>query len=242
MRYYLYNVDTQKIQQSASVKENGDNTLVDESGDIYKILNRQKKMNIIKYNVQLQERCQVGGMKTTSITESYQKFLNSLPEEDRQGFIDLLTGQPDIDKDIMTSNFVNPLIREKFIASGVKESRAVEDITVLFDENKENNVDYTQISDAQRKITEKYFKMSPEDLNDLKNKSLITQYQQIKDSDTNDLFDENPDNNDKPIPQETIVDEYDMDGNIIEQEVRQPVPVSNLEGAKRKKPKRKLYD
>lgn len=88
-------------------------------------------------------------MKSTSISESYQKFLNSLPEEDRQGFIDLLTGQPDIDKDIMMSDFVNPIIRKAFIDSGIKDSKPVEDIATLFEEDRENNIDYTQISEAQ---------------------------------------------------------------------------------------------
>lgn len=47
----------------------------------------------------------------TQIQQAYQRFLQSLPEEDQQGFEDLLTGQPDIDKDLIDRKFVNPEIR-----------------------------------------------------------------------------------------------------------------------------------
>lgn len=55
----------------------------------------------------------------TQIQQAYQRFLQSLPEEDQQGFEDLLTGQPDIDKDLIDRKFVNPEIRQKFKDSGI---------------------------------------------------------------------------------------------------------------------------
>lgn len=48
------------------------------------------------------------------IHQAYRNFLDSLNPEDQQGFRELLTGQPDIDTDLIDSNHTNPEIRQKF--------------------------------------------------------------------------------------------------------------------------------
>lgn len=81
---FLHNTDTNEDVIVSNVKIDNEE-IVNENGDVYKILSREYRRSKVRYNVQLKMKNTVGGCACQDqlVQQAYRKFIDSLEPEDQ---------------------------------------------------------------------------------------------------------------------------------------------------------------